>query len=102
MTLDRVHALRTQRQLVLDYCAGLTDADWTAPSQATGWRVRDVIAHFGGTCRGLFSRHAITLVFSNDTERTNEELLAPRRAWPTDVSSTSSPSGARLSPRWHR
>ena len=84
MTLNRVQALRTQRQLVLDYCAGLTDADWAAPSQATGWRVRDVIAHFGGTCRGLFSRHAITLVFSNDTERTNEELLAPRRAWPTD------------------
>jgi uncharacterized protein (TIGR03083 family) len=84
MTLNRVQALRTQRQLVLDYCAGLTDDDWSAPSQAAGWRVRDVIAHIGGTCRGLFSRHAITLVLSNDTERTNEELLAPRRAWPTD------------------
>jgi hypothetical protein len=46
--------------------------------------VRDVIAHLGGTCRGLFNQHAITLVFSEDTEQTNEDLLAPRRAWPTD------------------
>jgi uncharacterized protein (TIGR03083 family) len=84
MTLNRVQALRTQRQLVLDYCAGLSDDDWTAPSQAAGWRVRDVIAHMGGTCRGLFSRHAVTLIFSDDTEQTNEDLLAPRRAWPTD------------------
>jgi hypothetical protein len=33
---------------------------------------------------GLFSRLAITLLFSDDTEQTNEELLAPRRAWPAD------------------
>ena len=84
MTLNRVQALRTQRQVVLDYCAGFTDDDWAVASQAAGWCVRDVIAHLGGTCRGLFSRHAITLVFSNDTEQTNEDLLAPRRAWPTD------------------
>ena len=84
MTLNRVQALRTQRQVVLDYCAGFTEDDWTAPSQAAGWRVRDVIAHLGGTCRGLFNQHAITLVFSDDTEQTNEDLLAPRRAWPTD------------------
>jgi len=84
MTLNRVQALRTQRQRVLDYCAGFTDDDWTAPSQAAGWRVRDVIAHLGGTCRGLFNQRAITLVFSDDTEQTNEDLLAPRRGWPTD------------------
>jgi Mycothiol maleylpyruvate isomerase N-terminal domain len=82
MTLNRVQALRTQRQLVLDYGAGLSDDDWSTPSQAAGWRVRDVIAHMGATCRGLFSRLAITLLFSDDTEQTNEELLAPRRAWP--------------------
>jgi uncharacterized protein (TIGR03083 family) len=84
MTLNRVQALRTQRQVVLDYCAGFTDDEWSTPSQAAGWRVRDVIAHMGGTCRGLFGKHAITLIFSDDTEQTNEDLLAPRRAWPTD------------------
>src|SRR5258708_40370818 len=84
MTLNRVQALRTQRQVVLDYCAGFTDDEWTAPSQAAAWRVRDVIAHLGGTCRGLFNQHAITLVFSDDTEQTNEDLLAPRRTRPTD------------------
>jgi uncharacterized protein (TIGR03083 family) len=84
MTLNRVQALRTQRQLVLDYCAGLSDDEWSAPSHAAGWRVRDVIAHMGGTCRGLFGRHAITLIFSDDTQQTNEDLLAPRRAWPKD------------------
>jgi hypothetical protein len=38
----------------------------------------------GETCRGLFSRHAITLIFSDDTEQTNEDLLALRRTWPKD------------------
>jgi uncharacterized protein (TIGR03083 family) len=84
MTLNRVQALKTQRQVVLDYCAGFAHDDWSAPSKAAGWRVRDVIAHMGGTCRGLFGRQAITLIFSDDTEQTNEDLLAPRRAWPTD------------------
>jgi Mycothiol maleylpyruvate isomerase N-terminal domain len=84
MTLNRIQALKAQRQAVLDYCAGFIDDDWSAPSRAAGWRVRDVIAHMSGTCRGLFSRHAITLIFSDDTEQTNEDLLAARRAWPTD------------------
>jgi hypothetical protein len=84
MTLNRIRALKTQRQVVLDYCAGFSDDDWSAPSRAAGWRVRDVVAHWGGTCRGLFGKHAITLVFSDDTEQTNEDLLAPRRTWPTD------------------
>jgi uncharacterized protein (TIGR03083 family) len=81
---NHVQALRTQRQAVLDYSAGLSDDDWAAPSHAAGWRVRDVIAHFGGTCRGFFGRQAITLVFSDDTEQTNEDLLAPSRAWPPE------------------
>jgi len=84
MTRNHVQALRSQRQRVLDYCAGFSDDDWNAQSRAVGWRVRDVLAHMGGTCRGLFGRHAIPLVFSNDTETTNEKLLAPRRLWPTD------------------
>ena len=67
MTLNRIRALKTQRQVVLDYCAGFSDDDWSAPSRAAGWRVRDVVAHWGGTCRGLFGKHAITLVFSDDT-----------------------------------
>jgi hypothetical protein len=104
MTLNRVQALKTQRQVVLNYCAGFTDDDWSAPSQAAGWRVRDVIAHLGGTCRGLFGRHAITLIFSDDTEQTNEDLLAPPRAAPgrPTASWTNLHGGARLSSRWHR
>jgi hypothetical protein len=33
--------LRTRRQVVLDYCSGLTDDDWSAPAWATNriaWR----------------------------------------------------------------
>jgi uncharacterized protein (TIGR03083 family) len=102
MTLNRVQALRTQRQQVLDYCADLSDDDWTAPSQAAGWRVRDVIAHMGGTCRGLFGKHAITLVFSDDTEQTNEDLLARPAPGRPIAYSTNSPSGVGHSSRRHR
>ena len=81
---NHVQALRTNVKRQLDYCAGFTADDWKAPSRAAGWCVRDVVAHLGATCRGLFNRQAIKLVYSDDTEQTNEDLLSPRRAWPTD------------------
>ena len=31
-----------------EHFAGLTDADWNAPSRCAGWSVRDVLAHLAG------------------------------------------------------
>lgn len=53
MPADRVAAFARQRAAVLDYCAGLSDAEWYTASAAAGWRAHDVIAHLAaGWWRG--------------------------------------------------
>ena len=83
MAHDRILALKAQRRDVLDYCADLTDEQWNTPSRAAGWRVRDVIAHMGASCRVLFGPSVIQVMRSKDIERTNEDLVDPRRDWPS-------------------
>lgn len=41
-TLDLAGA---ERRDLADFCSGLSEADWDAPSLCAGWRVRDVVAH---------------------------------------------------------
>ncbi len=83
MAHDRILALKAQRRDVLDYCADLTDEQWNTPSRAAGWRVRDVIAHMGASCRVLFGPSVIQVIQSKDIEHTNENLVDPRRDWAT-------------------
>ena len=83
MAHDRILALKAQRRDVLDYCADLTDEQWTTPSRAAGWRVRDVIAHMGASCRVLFSPKMIHLLRTEDLERDNDQMVDHRRSWPT-------------------
>ncbi|MGX9788980.1 maleylpyruvate isomerase family mycothiol-dependent enzyme [Mycobacterium sp. MMS18-G62] len=82
MTNDAVGALRLERLEVLQFCRDLDDADWKTPSMAAGWRVQDVIAHMGSACHALFGPAALQLVRSKDIERTNDEMVDPRRDWP--------------------
>ncbi|MGB9223538.1 maleylpyruvate isomerase N-terminal domain-containing protein [Mycobacterium sp.] len=83
MAHDRILALKAQRRDVLDYCADLTDEQWNTPSRAAGWRLRDVIAHMGASCRVLFGPSVFQVMRSKDIERTNEDLVDPRRDWPS-------------------
>ncbi len=83
MADDRVLALKAQRVDVLGYCADLTDEQWDTPSRAAGWRVRDVIAHMGASCRVLFSPAMIHLLRTEDLERDNDDMVDHRRSWPT-------------------
>ena len=83
MADDRILALKAQRRDVLDYCADLTDEQWNTPSRAAGWRVRDVIAHMGASCRVLFSPDMIHLLRTADLERDNDQMVDRRRDWPT-------------------
>jgi uncharacterized protein (TIGR03083 family) len=34
-----------ERRDLADFCSGLSETDWDAPSLCAGWRVRDVVAH---------------------------------------------------------
>jgi uncharacterized protein (TIGR03083 family) len=36
---------RAERRDLAELCAGLSPADWDAPTLCAGWRVRDVVAH---------------------------------------------------------
>jgi uncharacterized protein (TIGR03083 family) len=78
--VDRIGALVAETEAVLRFCADLSPDEWNAPSQATGWRVRDVIAHLGGSCRLMFSVRMVELLRTNEVERFNDKLVAKRRA----------------------
>lgn len=82
MSADRILALRAQRRAVLEFCRGLTADQWHTPSRASGWLVRDVIAHMGASCRVIWSRQVVDVLQSADTERDNEALVQNRRTWP--------------------
>lgn len=75
----RIRALRTQRQVVLDYCSSITADEWTRPSDAGGWTVKDVLGHLTATCAGLFRPSLVELIRTSDIEHTNEILLGPWR-----------------------
>lgn len=80
----RLAAMRTERRALLDFCAGLTDDEWHAPSKADGWLVRDVIAHLGATARSLATPSLIQVMRSGDVEALNDDLVERRRDWPVD------------------
>lgn len=81
--------MQAERTTVLDYCNALTDAEWSAPSAASGWTVQDVVAHLGATARAPFTPELITLLRTKEIERTNDvgvasgtTRLRPKR-WPS-------------------
>jgi uncharacterized protein (TIGR03083 family) len=42
-----IEALRTERDVLLKVCAGLTEKEWASPSGCPGWSVKDLVAHLG-------------------------------------------------------
>ncbi|HET6736350.1 maleylpyruvate isomerase family mycothiol-dependent enzyme [Mycobacterium sp.] len=81
MPNDAVTALRRERLALLSFCRDLDEEQWRTPSAAPGWRVQDVVAHMGSSCRAMFGPAALELVRSKDIERSNEVLLGRRRDW---------------------
>lgn len=81
---ERMAELRSSREDLLTLCTGLTDDQWLSPSCAEGWRVRDVIAHIGAVCKGMFTPMIVQQMFSKDIERLNDTTVDARRDWPID------------------
>ena len=77
---SRIGALRAETQAVLQFCAGLSPEEWNAPSRAAGWRVRDVIAHLGSSCRLMFSLQMLEVLRTQQVERFHDKLVAERDA----------------------
>ncbi len=72
----RIAAMRTERAAVQDFCRNLTPAEWDAPSQAAGWRVRDVVAHMGGSAHAFLTARLISLMRTKHIERLNDEEVS--------------------------
>jgi len=81
MNLDRSAALRRQCADVIGFCRELGEADWSRPSAARGWRVKDVVAHLAASCHAIFTPASVTLLLSKDIERSNDFYVDQRRDW---------------------
>ncbi|MBT2509731.1 maleylpyruvate isomerase N-terminal domain-containing protein [Streptomyces sp. ISL-98] len=82
MKANRAEAFRTERMEMLRFCRELDEKEWSAASGAAGWRVQDVVAHLGATCRSYFTPAMVTLMRMKDLERTNDLFVDRRRGQP--------------------
>jgi len=100
--------IRSERATLVDALAKLTEADWDKPSLATGWTVRDVVAHMIATAQTtpptFFARLAGARFRFNDMSESNiarvkagrsdTDLVATYRSL---IDSRSAPPGPALS-----
>jgi uncharacterized protein (TIGR03083 family) len=77
--MDRIAALRAERNAVLEFCRTLTTPQWDLDSSATGWRVRDVVAHMGGIAKELFTPRMLAVMATSSIERYNDGTVERRR-----------------------
>jgi uncharacterized protein (TIGR03083 family) len=77
--MDRIAALRDERNAVLQYCRTLTTPQWDLDSTAAGWRIRDVVAHMGGIAKELFTPRMLAVMASSSIERYNDGTVERRR-----------------------
>lgn len=84
MSLDRVGALRAERNAVVDFCRDLTAEDWRAASRCEGWSVQDVVAHMAAAYHGTFGLWVVKLMRSKDVEAGNDRDAEARRDWPPE------------------
>ncbi|MGH9035029.1 MAG: maleylpyruvate isomerase family mycothiol-dependent enzyme [Acidimicrobiia bacterium] len=79
MGIDRVGALRREREDVLAFCRLLEDDEWKAPSGCPGWSVQDVLAHMAAAAHGVFTPWLLKVIRSKDVERSNDADVEARR-----------------------
>ncbi len=79
MAIDRVGALRREREDVLAFCRLLSDDEWKAPSGCAGWSVQDVVAHMAATMHGVFTPWLVKVLRTKNVERHNDADVEARR-----------------------
>src|SRR5262245_39346227 len=76
-----VEGLRAEREAVLTIFKSLSDDEWNASSDCTGWTVRDVAAHMAASQHGV-ADPTFMPDMSSGTEQAMEGPVAERRTWP--------------------
>jgi uncharacterized protein (TIGR03083 family) len=79
MGIDRVGALRREREDVLAFCRLLGEDEWKAPSGCPGWSVQDVLAHMAAAAHGAFTPWLLKVMRSKSVERSNDADVEARR-----------------------
>ena len=84
MTTGAIDALHADREAILKIGAGLTDAEWAAPSGCPGWSAKDVLAHLGALLRLVIDPASLPDATGLGTERAQDmyvgvqAVLGPR------------------------
>jgi uncharacterized protein (TIGR03083 family) len=81
VTLDRVSAVKSERDAVVAFLHGLSDADWDKPSQCEGWTIKDVVSHMGAAAHGFFTPWVVGLIVNGDVEAHNDRDAEKRKSW---------------------
>ena len=81
MTLDRVAALKAERNAVVSFLHQLDDDEWSRPSACEGWTIKDVVAHLGAASHGFFTPWVVGLMLDGDVEAHNDRDAEKRRGW---------------------
>jgi uncharacterized protein (TIGR03083 family) len=81
MTTTAIDALQADRAALLDICAGLSGAEWLAPSGCAGWSVQDVVAHVGTLFWAVVDLSALPDTSGLPTERAQDVNVESRRSW---------------------
>lgn len=84
MTKAAIDALRAEQQRALDLFAGLSAAEWAAPSGCAGWRVQDVAQHMASVFHSIADPSSIEGGTSSDVEQNAEVPVQARRDWTPD------------------
>src|SRR5215472_15018637 len=80
-----LEAVRADRAALLEICAGLTAADWQAPSGCAGWSVQDLVAHLGALFWAVVDPARLPGTEGMPTEHAQELLVRSRRDLTADA-----------------
>lgn len=78
--MDRLAAMRSEREACLRFCRQLTPEQWQAPSAAEGWRIQDVVPHMGGIAHEFFTPYMAKVIRARSIERYNDQTVERRAA----------------------
>jgi uncharacterized protein (TIGR03083 family) len=76
---DTIDALRADRAVLLDICAGLSASSWKAGSGCPGWSVQDVVTHMGAGFQAVVDPAALPDTQGLPFERAQDAIVEARR-----------------------
>ncbi|MEW6471210.1 MAG: maleylpyruvate isomerase family mycothiol-dependent enzyme [Actinomycetota bacterium] len=80
MGLDRIAAVRKERDDVVAFCRSLSPEEWSKPSQCEGWSVQDVVSHMAAIAHGVFTPWMLKFMTAKNLERNNDADVEIRRS----------------------